>query len=93
MERNQKEKSEEPWVGRRILGVAFAGVVAVAAGAFVMLSRNGDGAEQEQTAGRTMKGPDTSGERISRDKFEEDPKTYFKTCRQKGPKAAVDDFK
>jgi hypothetical protein len=40
-----------------------------------------------------MKGPDTGGEKISRDKFEADPKNYFQTRRQKGPKAAVDAFK
>ncbi|CAO2142354.1 unnamed protein product [Urochloa humidicola] len=91
MERNEKEKSEGPWAGRRILGVAAAGAVAVAAGAFFMLSRMGE--EQEQTEGRTMKGPDTGGERISRDKFEADPKNYFRTNRQKGPKAAVEAFK
>ncbi|CAO2144727.1 unnamed protein product [Urochloa humidicola] len=94
MERNEKEKSEEPWAGRRILGVVAAGAVAVAAGAFFMLSRMGEGAEQEQTEGRTMKGPDTGGERISRDKFEADPKNYLRTNnRQKGPKAAVEAFK
>ncbi|CAL4979880.1 unnamed protein product [Urochloa decumbens] len=92
-ERKDKERSEEPWSGRRILGVAVAGAVAVAAGAFFMLSSIGEGAEQEQTEGRTMKGPDTGGERISRDKFEADPKNYLKTNRQKGPRAAVDAFK
>ncbi|CAO2146642.1 unnamed protein product [Urochloa humidicola] len=93
MERNEKEKSKEPWAGRRILGVAAAGAVAVAAGAFFMLSRMGEGVDQEQTEGRKMKGPDTGGETISRDKFEADPKNYFKTSRQKGPKAAVEAFK
>ncbi|CAO2149690.1 unnamed protein product [Urochloa humidicola] len=93
MERNEKEKSEEPWAGRRILGVAAAGTVAVAAGAIFMLSRMGEAADQDHAEGRMMKGPDTGGERISRDKFEADPKNYFKTNRQKGPKAAVEAFK
>ncbi|KAG2641956.1 hypothetical protein PVAP13_2KG220892 [Panicum virgatum] len=91
MERNEEEKP------RRIVGVAVAaGAVAVAAGAFFfMLSRIGDdGAEvQDQTAGRTMKGPGTGGERISRAKFKADTKKFFKTSRSKGPKAAVDAFK
>ncbi|CAN6363397.1 unnamed protein product [Urochloa humidicola] len=89
MERNEKEKSEEPWAGRRILGIAAAGAVAVAASAYFMLSRGGDNAEQEQPEGRRMKG----GESISRDKFETDPKNYFRTNRQKGSRAAVDAFK
>ncbi|CAN6372967.1 unnamed protein product [Urochloa humidicola] len=93
MERNEKEKSEEPWAGSRILGVAAAGAVAVAAGAIFMLSRMGEAADQDHAEGRMMKGPDTGGERISRDKFEADPKNYFKTNRQKGPKAAVEAFK
>ncbi|CAN6381757.1 unnamed protein product [Urochloa humidicola] len=93
MERNEKEKSEEPWAGRRILGIAAAGAVAVAASAYFMLSRGGDNAEQEQPEGRRMKGPDTGGESISRDKFETDPKNYFRTNRQKGSRAAVDAFK
>ncbi|CAL4983385.1 unnamed protein product [Urochloa decumbens] len=92
MERNEKKKSKKPWVGPCILAVATASAVAVAAGAFFMLSRIGEG-DQEQTEGRTMKGPDTGGERISRGKFEADPKNYFRTNRLKGPKAAVEAFK
>ncbi|KAK3140904.1 hypothetical protein QOZ80_5AG0407550 [Eleusine coracana subsp. coracana] len=93
MERNKKEKSKS---GSAAAWVVAAGAVAVTVGAagFFMLSRIGDGAaEQDQTTGRTMKAPDTGGERISRDKFEADPKNYFKTSRIKGPKAAVDAFK
>ncbi|CAN6372957.1 unnamed protein product [Urochloa humidicola] len=89
MERNEKKKSKKPWVGPCILAVATA----VTAGAFFMLSRIGEGADMEPTEGRTMKGPDTGGERISRDKFEADPKNYFRTNRLKGPKAAVEAFK
>lgn len=93
MERNEKEKSEEPWTGRSILGMAAAGAATVAS-AFFLMSRFRGGAEQEQEEkGWTMKGPDTGGEKISRDKFEADPKNYFQTRRQKGPKAAVDAFK
>ncbi|XP_062201702.1 uncharacterized protein LOC133904260 [Phragmites australis] len=92
-----EEKSDEPWFGRRILGVAGAGAVAVA---FFLLSGIGDSTDQDQTADdpparprRTMKAPDTGGMDISRDKFNENPKHYFKTNRQKGPKAAVDAFR
>ena len=104
MERNGKEKSEEePWNGCRILG-ATAGAVAVAAGAFFVLSRIGDSTGQDQMAAaddddpsarprRTMKGPGTGSESISRDRFEADPKAFFKTGRQKGTMAAVDAFK
>ncbi|KAJ1276342.1 hypothetical protein BS78_05G207400 [Paspalum vaginatum] len=111
MERNDEkaEKSEEePWTGRRVLGVAAAGAVAVAAGAFFLLSAIGDSSssrdhQQEQQVKaddgppasarrRTMKAPGSGGESIVRDRFEEDPKNYFRTQRQKGPKAAVDRF-
>ena len=106
MEKKQeKEKSKEPWVGRRILGVAAAGAVAVAAvaaGAFFLLSSVGDSSadkddqEEDDTAARpmrkTMKGPGSGGELISRDKFNEDAANYFRTGRQKGSKAAVDEF-
>lgn len=103
MERNEKEKSsEEPSVGRRILGVAAAGAVAVAAGAFFLLSAVGDNSADKDHAAedtlappqsrKTMKAPGSGGENIFRDRFEDDPKNYFKTRRQKGPKAAVDDF-
>ncbi|KAG0530592.1 hypothetical protein BDA96_05G199800 [Sorghum bicolor] len=100
--KQQKEKSEEPWVGRRILGVAAAGAVAVAAGAFFLLSSVGDSSAdkgdqaEDDTAARpmrkTMKGPGSGGELISRDKFNEDAANYFRTGRQKGSKAAVDEF-
>jgi len=102
MEKKEKEKSEEPWVGRRILRVAAAGAVAVAAGAFLLLSSVGDSSadkDDEQAADdttarprKTMKGPGSGGEHISRDKFEKDTANYFRTGRQKGPKAAVDEF-
>ncbi|CAD6253179.1 unnamed protein product [Miscanthus lutarioriparius] len=96
MEKKEKEKSEEPWVGRRILGIAAAGAVAVAAGAFLLLSSVGDDeqAADDTTARprKTMKGPGSGGEHISRDKFEKDAANYFRTGRQKGPKAAVDEF-
>ncbi|CAD6253177.1 unnamed protein product [Miscanthus lutarioriparius] len=92
MEKKEKEKSEEPWVGRRILGVAAA----VAAGAFLLLSSVGDDeqAADDTTARprKTMKGPGSGGEHISRDKFNKDAANYFRTGRQKGPKAAVDEF-
>jgi hypothetical protein len=98
----EKEKSKKPWVGRLILGVAAAGAVAVAAGAFLLLSSVGDSSadkDDEQAADdttarprKTMKGPGSGGEHISRDKFEEDTANYFRTGRQKGPKAAVDEF-
>ncbi|WVZ50543.1 hypothetical protein U9M48_001785 [Paspalum notatum var. saurae] len=101
-----KEKNEEPWTGRRVLGVAAAaaGAVAVAAGAFFLLSAIGDSSssdQQEQVKAyddppvpprRTMKAPGSGGESIFRDRFEEDPKNYFRTQRLKGPKAAVDRF-
>ncbi|WVZ50476.1 hypothetical protein U9M48_001760 [Paspalum notatum var. saurae] len=104
MERNdEKEKSEEPWTGRRVLGVAAAGAVAVAAGAFFLLSAIGDSSSRDQqeqveadddppapTRRRTMKAPGSGGKSISRDRFEENPKLYFTTLHGKGPEAAVD---
>lgn len=101
MERKiEEEKTEEPWAGRRFLGVAAAGAVAVAAGAFFVLSRLGDSTEENQTVddpparpGRTMKGPGTGGERINRHNFEEAPADFFRKSRRNGTKAAVDAFK
>jgi hypothetical protein len=101
MEKKEKEKRKKSWVGRLILGVAAAGAVAVAAGAFLVLSSVGDSstdmddqAADDTTARprKTMKGPGSGGEHISREKFEKDAANYFRTGRQKGSKAAVDDF-
>nr|CAB3480291.1 unnamed protein product [Digitaria exilis] len=79
MERkNEEEKTKKPWVGRRFLGVAAAaGAVAVAVGAFFVLSRLGDSAEEDQTAddppAPTLKGPGAGGKMINRNNFERGP--------------------
>ncbi|KAJ1256191.1 hypothetical protein BS78_K068800 [Paspalum vaginatum] len=89
MERNdEKEKSGEPWTGRRVLGVAAAGAVAVAASAFFLLSAIGDSSSRDQQE----QAPGSGGKSISRDRFVEDPTNYFKIQREKGPTAAVDRF-
>ncbi|KAJ1276334.1 hypothetical protein BS78_05G206700 [Paspalum vaginatum] len=95
MERNdEKEKSEEPWTGRSVLGVAAAGAVAVAAGAFFLLLTIGDSSNNDPPAPprRTMKAPGSGGKSISRDRFVEDPTNYFKIQRDKGRTAVVDRF-
>jgi hypothetical protein len=104
MKRNGKEKRKEPWTVLSILGVAAAGVAAVAAGTFFVLSMIGDIAGQDQTAaaddddaparpGRMMKGPGAGGAIINRARFEEDPQSFFRTGREKGTAAAVKAFK
>uniref|UniRef100_A0A0D9Y0R4 Uncharacterized protein n=1 Tax=Leersia perrieri TaxID=77586 RepID=A0A0D9Y0R4_9ORYZ len=102
MKRNkEEEKTDKPWNGRRILGVAAAGAFAgaVAAGAFFLLSAIGESsrdtdktADDDDPPTRTMKAPGTGGKVIiSRDKFEDDTAGYFRD--QRKDKAAVEAFK
>ncbi|KAJ1288091.1 hypothetical protein BS78_02G063000 [Paspalum vaginatum] len=96
-EKEEKEKSKKPSAGRLILGVVVAavGVVVVGvAGAFILLSEIGDSVDQEEDdPGRsTMKAPGSGGQTICRERFEENPKNYFRTQRERGSKAAVDDY-
>nr|CAB3491994.1 unnamed protein product [Digitaria exilis] len=101
MERkNEEEKTEDPWVGHRFLGVAAAGAAVAIAAGFFMMSQLRDGPEEDQRAddpparpGRTMKGPGTGGERINRDNFEAAPADFFRKSRRNGTKSAVDAFK
>lgn len=101
MKRNEvkeKEKTDKPSTGRRILGAAF--VAAAAAGTFFLLSAIGESsgdpdktADDDSPTTRTMKAPGFGGKvMISRDKFEDNPKGFFRASR-KGDEEDVGAFK
>lgn len=104
MKRNEEEeKTDKPSTRRRILGVAAAGAVAfvaAAAGTFFLLSAIGESsgdpdetADDDPPTTRTMKAPGFGGKvMISRDKFEDNPKGFFRASR-KGDEEDVGAFK
>lgn len=102
MKRNEvkeKEKTDKPSTRRRILGVT-AFIAAAAAGTLFLLSAIGESsgdpdktADDDPPTTRTMKAPGFDGKvMISRDKFEGNPKEYFRASR-KGDEEDVGAFK
>lgn len=102
MKRNEvkeKEKTDKPSTRRRILGVT-AFIAAAAAGTLFLLSAIGESsgdpdktADDDPPTTRTMKAPGFGGKvMISRNKFEDNPKDYFRASR-KGDKEDVGAFK